>query len=117
MVNRKTYSNEYKNKLGAEMLGGISIAEISQREKINSQTLKRWKEEYLNDSGDEQISRKEVIDLRRKVGELSVLLADSLLEIEILKKTEKFLTAKRRKELLSEAVSPSSLGLRKASKR
>lgn len=117
MVNRKTYSTEYKNKLGAEMVGGISVAEISQREKISGQTLKRWKEDYLNGTGEDTVSRKEVIDLRKKVGELSVLLADALLEIDILKKTEKFLVAKKRKELLSSAVSPSSLGLRKASKR
>jgi transposase-like protein len=117
MVKRKLYSLEYKNKLGAEMVGGISIAEISQREGVSSATLKRWKEEYLNFSGEETISKKEVIDLRKKVGELSVLLADALLEIDILKKTEKFLVAKKRKELLSSAISPSSLGLRKASKR
>lgn len=117
MVNRKKYSVEYKNKLSAEMLGGISVAEISQREKISSQTLKRWKEEYLNYSGEDTMSSKEIIELRKKVGELSVLLADALLEIDILKKTEKFLKVKKRKELLSGPVSPSSLGLRKASKR
>jgi transposase-like protein len=46
MVKRKLYSLEYKNKLGAEMVGGISIAEISLREGVSSATLKRWKEEY-----------------------------------------------------------------------
>ena len=117
MVKRKMYSTDYKNKLGAEMVGGISMAEISKRENVSSQTLKRWKDEYLNFSGEDTISKKEVTDLRKKVGELSVLLADALLEIDILKKTEKFLVVKKRKELLSSAISPSSLELRKASKR
>jgi transposase-like protein len=117
MVKRKMYSIDYKNKLGAEMVGGISMAEVSKRENVSSQTLKRWKDEYLNFSGEETISKKEVTDLRKKVGELSVLLADALLEIDILKKTEKFLVVKKRKELLSSAISPSSLELRKVSKR
>ncbi len=108
MVKHKMYSTDYKNKLGAEMVGGISIAEISKRENVSSQTLKRWKDEYLNFSGEETISKKEVTDLRKKVGELSVLLADALLEIDILKKTEKFLVVKKSKELLSSAISPSS---------
>jgi transposase-like protein len=117
MVKRKIYSTEYKNKLSAELVGGISLAEVSKRENVSSDTLRRWKEEYLNFSGEETISKKELLELRKKVGELSVLLADALLEIDILKKTEKFLVAKKRKDLLSSPISPSSLGLRKVSKR
>lgn len=44
MVNRRTYSAEYKNKLRAKMIGGISIAEIN-KEKTDFATLKRWKED------------------------------------------------------------------------
>jgi transposase-like protein len=44
------------------MVGGISIAEISQREGVSSATLKRWKEEYLNFSGSGQGTIKNLLE-------------------------------------------------------
>lgn len=114
MVNRTKYSIEYKNKLSAEMLGGISIAEISQREKISSQTLKRWKEEYLNFTGEETVSSKEIVELRKKVGELSVLLADALLEIDILKKNGKIPESKKEKRALIQSNLAKQFGVTKS---
>lgn len=117
MVNRKTYSTEFKHNLAAQLVSGIRISELSQKTKISSQTLKRWKEEYLDGSDEDGLSKVELIELRKKNGELAMMLANALLEIDILKKTEKFLVAKKRNEFLSKPVSASSLGFRKVEKR
>lgn len=109
MVKRNNYSVEYKNRLSAEICSGISKAVLSKREGIASQTLQRWVDNYLEGNGEDVIDQKEVSELRKKVSELSVLLADALLEIELLKKKEKILKNQKKKESLSGAISPSKL--------
>lgn len=116
MVKRKIYSQEYKQKLVIEILSGASVASISRRESITPATLNRWKQEYLDGTDVDKVDKKELVELRKKLADLSVLLAEVMLENEILKKTEKILQNQKRKELLSKPISLSSLGLRKASK-
>ena len=109
MVKRNTYSVEFKHKIAAELCSGVSKAVVSKREGINSQTLQRWVDSYLEASGEEVVDKKEVSELRKKVSELSVLLADAMLEIEVLKKTEKILKKQKKKESLSGPITPSRL--------
>ena len=116
MVNRNKYSVEYKQKIAAEICSGTSKAVISKRDKISSQTLQRWVDNYLEGNGEEVVNKKEVSDLRKKVSELSVLLADALLEVEVLKKTEQILKKQKKKESLSGAISPSKLASLKRAK-
>lgn len=109
MVKRNRYTVEYRNSLAAEICTGTSKAVVSKREGINSTTLTRWVNSYLEGSNDEGMDKKEVAELRKKVAELSVLLANALLEVEVLKKTEKILKSQKKKESLSGAISPSRL--------
>jgi transposase-like protein len=117
MVKRRNYTQEYKQKISLELLTGVALAVVSKRENISSVTLKRWKEDYLNGNNEEGDLKKEVVALRKKNIELSQLLAEALLEVDLLKKTEKFLIAEKRKDILSKAISPTSLEYRKALKR
>lgn len=117
MVKRNNYSKEYKNKLSAEICSGASYAVISKRENVSSQTLKRWNEEYLSGNFEENFDKSELIALRKKVADLSILYAEATLQNDILKKTEKFLIAKQRQDILSKPISPQNLEYRKALRR
>ncbi|EMO89825.1 transposase [Leptospira noguchii] len=117
MVKRNNYSQEYKNKVAAEICGGTSAAVISKREHVSVQTLNNWKAKYLSGEDVDQLSQSAVTDMRKKLSELSVLYAEAMLEIQILKKTEKVLKTHKRKESSSGAISPQTLALKKAVRR
>ena len=114
MVKRNNYPQEYKNKLSAEICCGASVAVISKRENIGAQTLNKWKMNYLSGEDSEHMSKAEITEMRKKLSELSMLYADAILEIQILKKTEKFLKIQKRKESSSGPISPRSLVLKRA---
>jgi len=117
MVKRNNYGQEFRNKLSAEICSGGSAAVVSKRENISVQTLNNWKSKYLNGEDSGEISQAEVTDMRKKLSELSMLYAEAMLEIQILKKTEKILKTHKRNESLSGPVSPQTLALKKAVKR
>lgn len=114
MVKRNSYSQEYKNKISAEICSGVSIAVMSKREKVSVQTLSSWRDKYLSGDDIDSVNSGEVTEMRKKVSELSLLYAEAMLEIQILKKTEKILKARKKSEILSGPISPQNLGLKKA---
>ncbi len=95
--------------------GQSSVAQIAQRESINPQTIRNWKKDI--DGGAFQTDHEIEISLRKRIGELESALAESALDVHILKKTEKYFKEMKRKEKLSGAISPPNTGSSAAAKR
>lgn len=103
MIKRNLYSKEFKEKIVIELKSGqSSVAQISQREGINQQTLRNWKKSFeesgFNESNDTELA------LRKRIAELEGALAESTLENHILKKAQKYLHEYQRKEKSSKNI-------------
>lgn len=112
MIKRNRYSVEFKEKNGRELaLGQISVAEVSKREGVSVPTLNKWKNRFGFGEYDEADSnKKELIELRKKVGIYESALGEMALEIHLLKKLQQYSYQKMRKRNLSGSISPSILG-------
>jgi transposase-like protein len=115
MVKRKQYEQSYKEGLVAEMLGGKSAAQISQREGIAAHTLYKWKEKI--GSGDFSDAHRTEIELRRRIRELEGALGELALENHIIKKARQIMADELRKERWSKRISPPNLASSKAVQR
>ncbi|EMN01806.1 transposase [Leptospira noguchii str. 2007001578] len=105
MVKRNNYSQEYKNKVAAEICGGTSAAVISKREHVSVQTLNNWKAKYLSGEDVDRLSQSAVTDMRKKLSELSVLYAVAMLEIQILKKRKNPKNTQEKREFIRSNLS------------
>jgi len=105
MVKRKRYTQEFKEQMVLELLSKQSTAaQIAQREGITPQTLNSWKKKIT--SGKFESENETELRLRKRIAELEGALAESALNVHILKKTEIYLKEMQRKERLSSAISP-----------
>lgn len=107
MVKRKQYSQDFKEKIVAEILAGAKIAHISQREGISVYTLGKWREKI--GSGDFSDSRKTEIELRKRIRELEGALSETALENHIIKKSRQIMAEELRKERSLKRISAANL--------
>jgi len=115
MIKRTKYTEEFKRKIGLELLSGITTAgEISKRESISATTLYKWRDmvEGISVTPDER----EIIEMRKRLKELEETVSDQALQIHILKKTQKIMEQLKRQERLSGSISPLTLESKKAVK-
>ena len=103
MVKRKHYDQSCKESLVTEMLGGTSVAQISQREGIASHTLYKWREKIV--SGDFSDSHRTEIELRKRISDLECALGEIALENHILKKARQIMIEELKKERWSKRIS------------
>lgn len=116
MIQRNNFGKEFRDKIVLELLSGqSSVAQISQREGISPQTIRNWKKSV--DSGKFESEHQTELTLRRRIAELESALADSALNVHILKKTEQYLKEMNRRERLSGSISPQNSGSSGAAKR
>lgn len=116
MIQRNKFSKDFREKIVLEIVSGqSSVAQISQREGISSQTIRNWKKSL--DAGSFQNEHETELALRKRIAELEGALAESALTVHILKKTEQILKEMKRKERLSGSISPPSLESSVAAKR
>lgn len=109
MVKRRRYSIEQKERLVLEIISGqTSMTEISKREIISVATLSKWKRQFSTDGLEDK--NKIELELRKRISYLESALSDTMIENQILKKTEKLLREYRRKERLSQIASHQNLG-------
>ncbi|MBE7412336.1 MAG: transposase [Leptospiraceae bacterium] len=97
MIRRNNYGKEFKEKIVMEILSGqSSVSQIAQREKVNPQTIRNWRNEI--DTGKFEQNNQTEFALRKRVAELEGALANLALDNHILKKSPKIsarLEAKR----------------------
>jgi transposase-like protein len=116
MIKRNQYGKDFREKIVMELISGqSSVAQISQREGISPQTIRNWRKEI--EGGTFQTDHEIEIALRKRIAELEGALAESALNVHILKKTEQYLKEMKRKEKLSGSISPLGSGLSGAVKR
>lgn len=116
MIQRNNFGKEFRDKIVLDLLSGQSpVAQISQREAINPQTIRNWKKSV--DTGKFENEHETELALRRRIAELESALADSALNVHILKKTEQYLKEMNRREKLSGSISPQNSGSAGAAKR
>lgn len=116
MIQRNKFGKDFREKIVMELVAGqSSVAQISQREGINPQTIRNWKKDM--DSGSFQTEHEIELALRKRIAELEGALAESALNVHILKKTEQYLKEMKRKERLSGSISPQNSGLPGVAKR
>ena len=116
MIQRNNFGKEFRDRIVLELLSGqSSVAQISQREGISPQTIRNWKKSV--DSGKFESEHETELALRRRIAELESALADSALNVHILKKTEQYLKEMNRREKLSGSISPQNSGSSGAVKR
>jgi transposase-like protein len=115
MIRRKHYSEEFKRKIGFELVAGVTSAgEISKREGISATTLYKWRDAAMNT----QITpdEKELIEMRKRLKELEETVSEQALTIHLLKKTQKIMKQLKRQERSSGSISPQTLESKKAVK-
>jgi transposase-like protein len=105
MIKRVRYSKEFRDSIRQEITTGqSSIAQISKREKIASQTLRNWMKEASDGiTGSEQ---NEIASLKRQNEQLALALGEMAFEIHILKKFQKYREQKQKSENSSGTLSP-----------
>jgi len=105
MIKRSRFGKDFREKVVMELVAGqSSVAQIAQREGINPQTVRNWKKDIQG--GSFQTDHEIEIALRKRIAELEGALAESALDVHILKKTEQYLKEMQRKEKLSGSISP-----------
>ena len=110
MIKRNNYPRDFRERVVLELVSGqSSVAQIAQREKIHPQTIRNWKKDIEN--GNFHSENEVEISLRKRIAELESALAESALNVHILKKTEHYLKEMRRKEKLSGSISPRNSAL------
>lgn len=104
MIQRRKFTKDFQEKVVMELVSGQStVAQISQREGIHPQTVRNWKAKIAE--GSFETDNETELALRKRIAELEGALAESALDVHILKKTEKYLKEMQRKERLSGAIS------------
>ena len=114
MVKRKQYDQAYKESLVTEILGGASVAQISQREGIAAHTLYKWREKIA--SGDFSDAHRTEIELRKRIKELESALGDLALENHIIKKARQIMADELKKERWSKRISAGNSASSKVAK-
>lgn len=105
MIRRNRFSKDFREKIVMELVSGqSSVAQISQREGINPQTIRNWRKD--TEGGSFQTDHEIEIALRKRIAELEGALAESAVSVHILKKTEHYLKEMKRKENSSGSISP-----------
>jgi transposase-like protein len=85
MPKLKKYTQDFKKKLVTEILeNDILISQISKREGISSKLIKQWAKEFITRENIKKDS--EVTELKKRINELEITLADYLLESHLSKK-------------------------------
>lgn len=116
MIRRNRFGKEFREKVVIELVAGqSSVAQIAQREGINPQTIRNWKKDI--EGGAFQTDHEIEIALRKRIAELEGALAESALDVHILKKTEQYLKEMKRKEKSSGSISPQNSVSSAAAKR
>lgn len=115
MVSRRNYTQEKKEALVVEILGGVSVAKIAQREGIAAHTLYKWKEKIA--AGDFTDSRRTEIELRKRIAELESAVSELAVENHIIKKTRKLMADDLKRERMLRNISPAHLVLSKVAER
>jgi len=116
MIRRTNYGKDFREKIVMEIISGqSSVAQVAQRENVHPQTIRNWKKDI--ESGNFHSEHEVEISLRKRIAELEGALAESALNVHILKKTEHYLKEMRRKEKLSGSISPQNSAPSRAAKR
>lgn len=104
MIQRRKFTKDFQEKVVMELVSGqSSVAQIAQREGIHPTTIRNWKAKITE--GTFESDNESELALRKRIAELESALAESALDVHILKKTEKYLKEMQRKEKLSGAIS------------
>ena len=109
MIKRQKFSEEFRRKIGLELVSGASSAvEISKREGIAANTLYKW--QVLVQTASFSTDEKDSLEQQKRIKELEEIISDQAIQIHILKKTQKILEQLKKKERLSGSISPRTLG-------
>jgi transposase-like protein len=108
MIKRQRHTEEFKRKIGLELASEItSASEISKREGISSTTLYKWRDRLQTISA--ITDEKDYLELQKRVKDLEEIVSDQVIQIHILKKTQKIMEQLKKKERSSGSISPRTL--------
>ena len=91
--NKKTYTDEFRKKCIQELMEGKSASEVCAENSISPSTLSDWKKTFLENGFDNEELKK--IQKRQREAEskleaIKLLIRQKELEIEMLKKEQRF---------------------------
>ena len=108
MIKRRRFGKEFRDCIINEIsLGQSTVAQISKRENISAQTLRKWTNDAT--SGVNGSEQKEIAALKRQNEQLALALGELAFENHVLKKFQKFQEEKRKSENSSGTLSPLKL--------
>ena len=91
--NRKTYTDEFRKKCIQELMEGKTASEVCADNSISPSTLSDWKKSFLDNGFDNEelkMIQKRQRDAEAKLEAAKLLIRQKELEIELLKKEQRF---------------------------
>ena len=91
--NKKTYTDEFKVKCIKELLDGKSFSEVCSSNNVSPSTLSDWKKAILlNGFGNKEVKRLQRLqeETEGKLAAAKAIIGQKELEIELLKKEQRF---------------------------
>jgi transposase-like protein len=91
MVQRRTFSAEFKTKVVLELLSGKkSLTEASREYEIKDTVLSRWKQEFLERAGEIFEQPKDIQDKDAHMAELERMVGRLSMQVELSKKAQSY---------------------------
>jgi transposase-like protein len=91
MVQRRTFSAEFKTKVVLELLSGKkSLTEASREYEIKDTVLSRWKQEFLERAGEIFEQPKDIQDKDARMAELERMVGRLSMQVELSKKAQSY---------------------------
>jgi len=91
MVQRRTFSAEFKTKVVLELITGKkSLSEASREFEIKDTVLLRWKQEFLKRAGEIFEQPKDIQDKDERLAELERMVGRLTMQVEFSKKAQSY---------------------------
>jgi transposase len=91
MVQRRTFSAEFKTKVVLELIAGKkSLTEASREYQIKDTLLSRWKQEFLERAGEVFEQPKDIQEKDARIAELERMVGRLTMQVELSKKAQSY---------------------------
>jgi len=97
MVQRRTFSAEFKTKVVLELITGKkSLTEASREYQIKDTLLSRWKQEFLERAGEVFEQPKDIQEKDVRIAELERMVGRLTMQVEFSKKAQSYVSSLRK---------------------
>jgi len=91
MVQRRTFSGEFKTKVVLELIAGKkTLTEASREHQIKDTLLSRWKQEFLERAGEVFEQPKDIQEKDARIAELERMVGRLTMQVELTKKAQSY---------------------------